>query len=64
MKINEEVIRLRKEHGLTQVECAKRACVGLRFLKELEQGKKTVRIDKVNCVLELFGKKIGVIDEE
>ena len=64
MKINKEVIKLRKEHNLTQVECAKRACVGLRFLKELEQGKKTVRVDKVNSVLELFGKTIGVIDEE
>ncbi len=63
MDIGQQVRELRKENGLNQVECAKRAGVGLRFLKELEQGKKTVRLDKVNCVLALFGKKTGVIDE-
>ena len=64
MNIGKEVIQLRKEYGLTQVECARRAGVGLRFLKELEHGKRTVRLDKVNCVLILFGKKVGVVDEQ
>ena len=34
--------------------------VGLRFVRDLEQGKKTLRLDKVNDVLALFGKEVGV----
>ena len=63
MEIGEVIRNFRKDYGLTQLDCAKRAGVGLRFLKELEQGKQTVRLDKVNCVLTLFGKKIGVVNE-
>ena len=45
----------RKKLGLTQVELAKRAGVGLRFIRELEQGKETLQINKINQVLFLFG---------
>ena len=41
--------------GLTQEQLAAKAGVGLRFLRELEQGKSTLRIDKINQVLALFG---------
>lgn len=41
--------------GLTQEELAEKAGVGLRFLRELEQGKESLRMDKVNQVLALFG---------
>lgn len=51
----------RKKLGLTQVELAERAGVGLRFARELEQGKKTLRIDKVNQVLYLFGSELGPV---
>lgn len=51
----------RKQLNLTQVELAERAGVGLRFVRELEQGKQSVRLDKVNQVLALFGSQIGVI---
>ncbi|AZI69446.1 helix-turn-helix transcriptional regulator [Cloacibacterium normanense] len=51
----------RKQLKLTQSELAERAGVGLRFIRELEQGKQTVRLDKVNQVLALFGSKMGVI---
>lgn len=51
----------RKQIGITQVELAERAGVGLRFVRELEQGKPTVRLDKVNQVLVLFGAEVGVI---
>jgi y4mF family transcriptional regulator len=51
---------MRKAAGLTQVELAERAGVGLRFLRELEQGKPTVRLDKVNQVLALFGCELAV----
>ena len=37
------------------------AGVGLRFVRELEQGKKTLRLDKVNQVLALFGAEVGVV---
>ncbi|MFC3563169.1 helix-turn-helix transcriptional regulator [Pedobacter jamesrossensis] len=53
----------RKELGLTQEDLALNAGVGLRFVRDLEQGKKTLRLDKVNDVLALFGKEVGVIDQ-
>lgn len=45
----------RKKLGLTQEEFAMRAGLGLRFVRELEQGKKTLRLDKVNQALAMFG---------
>ena len=51
----------RKQLKLTQPELAERAGVGLRFIRELEQRKQTVRLDKVNQVLALFGSEMGVI---
>jgi y4mF family transcriptional regulator len=51
----------RKSLGLTQVELAKRAGVGLRFVRNLEQGKNDLRMDKVNDVLALFGHELGPV---
>lgn len=45
----------REEAGLTQKEFAMRSGLGLRFVRELEQGKETVRLDKVNQALAMFG---------
>jgi len=45
----------RKKAGLTQEEFAFRSGLGLRFVRELEQGKETVRLDKVNQALAMFG---------
>ena len=53
--IGEFVKRKRKEVGLTQAEFALRSGLGLRFVRELEQGKETVRLDKVNQALAIFG---------
>lgn len=50
-----QIKELRKKIGLTQVEFAKRVGVGLRFLRELEQGKTTVRMDKLTQVLDFLG---------
>ena len=55
------VKEMRKQFGLTQVDLAAKAGVGLRFVRELEQGKETLRLDKVNQVLLLFGQKVGPI---
>jgi len=45
----------RKAAGLTQEEFAVRSGLGLRFVRELEQGKETARMDKVNQALAMFG---------
>ncbi len=49
---------MRKRYDLTQVDLSEKAGVGLRFVRELEQGKQTLRIDKVNQVLILFGAEL------
>ena len=54
-KIAEFIKQKRKEAGLTQEDFAIRSGLGLRFVRELEQGKETVRMDKVNQALSLFG---------
>ena len=51
----------RKKIGITQIELARKAGVGLRFIRDLEQGKKTLRLDKVNKVLGLFGHQLGPV---
>lgn len=48
----------RKQYGLTQVDLSVKSGVGLRFVRELEQGKTTLRLDKVNQVLALFGAEM------
>lgn len=58
--ISTRIKQIRKEAGLTQKELAYRVGVGLRFLRELEQGKPTVRMDKVLEVLDFLGYHIGV----
>ena len=54
-KIGMFIKEKRKEAGLTQKEFAIRSGLGLRFVRELEQGKETVRMDKVNQALAMFG---------
>jgi len=54
----------RKNLKITQEELAFKAGVGLRFVRELEQGKTTLKLDKVNQVLGLFGSEVGVIRKE
>lgn len=51
----------RRQLGLTQPELAAKAGVGLRFIREIEQGKTTLRMDKVNQVLKLFGCELGAV---
>lgn len=45
----------RRAANLTQEEFALRSGLGLKFVRDLEQGKKTVRMDKVNQALNMFG---------
>ena len=53
-KIAEFVKKSRRAAGLTQEEFASRSGLGLRFVRDLEQGKETVRMDKVNVALAMF----------
>lgn len=56
-------VRLRRlSAGLTQQQLGELAGVGKRFVVELEGGKPTIRLDKVNLVLAVFGKRVGVED--
>ena len=59
--LSKYVNAMRKQYNLTQVELSEKSGVGLRLVRELEQGKQTLRLDKVNQILNLFGSEIGVV---
>ena len=61
MSLSEYVKQMRRQYALTQTDLAEKAGVGLRFVRELEQGKQTLRIDKVNQVLSLFGAHLAPV---
>jgi y4mF family transcriptional regulator len=61
MNLSNHVKQKRKQYKLTQPELALKAGVGLRFVRNLEQGKTTLRMDKVNDVLRLFGETLGPV---
>ncbi|MDD6311964.1 MAG: helix-turn-helix domain-containing protein [Firmicutes bacterium] len=62
--IAEFVKKSRREAGLTQEEFAMRSGLGLRFVRDLEQGKTTVRMDKVNVALGMFGMEAAPARKE
>lgn len=51
----------RKRNHLTQEALALRAGVGLRFIRDVEQGKASLRLDTLNQVLALFGYEVGPV---
>ena len=55
---------MRKQYGLTQEQLAAKSGVGIRLLRELESDKPTLRMDKVNMVLEMFGTQLGVVSKD
>ena len=59
--LSKYVKAMRKQYNLTQVGLSEKSGVGLRLVRELEQGKQTLRLDKVNQILNLFGSKVGVV---
>jgi y4mF family transcriptional regulator len=59
MTLSDFLKNKRKQFNLTQQQLAEKAGVGLRFIRDLEQGKTTLRMDKVNQVLKLFGQELG-----
>lgn len=64
MSLSEYIKVQRKQYQLTQEQLAERSGVGLRFVREMEQGKATLRMDKVNQVLALFGAELGPVQLE
>ena len=58
MVLGEYIRKKRDLHNLTQLELAERSGVGVRFVRDLERGKPTVQLDKVNLVLALFGEEL------
>ena len=59
--LSKYVKAMRKQYNLTQVELSEKSGVGLRLVRELEQGKQTLCLDKVNQILNLFGSEVGVV---
>lgn len=63
-KLSKFVKEQRKMYHLTQVDLSEKSGVGLRFVRDLEQGKPTLRMDKVNIVLDMFGAELGPVKKE
>jgi y4mF family transcriptional regulator len=59
MTLSDFLKEKRKKLKLTQPQLAEKSGVGIRFIRDLEQGKTTLRMDKVNQVLKLFGMELG-----
>ena len=62
--LNTFVRMKRKSLKMTQLEMSEKSGVGLRFIRELERGKETLKMDKVNQVLNLFGYQLGAVASE
>ena len=54
---------LLKQYNLTQEELSLKSGVGLRFVRDLEQGKETLRLDKVNQLLDFFNYEMVAIQK-
>ena len=59
IELQKYIKQMRKQYHLTQVDLSEKSGVGLRFVRELEQGKQSLRMDKVNQVLSLFGSELA-----
>ncbi len=63
-KLSKFVKEQRKLYRLTQVDLSEKSGVGLRFVRDLEQGKPSLRMDKVNQVLDMFGAELRPVKKE
>jgi y4mF family transcriptional regulator len=59
--LSKYIKQMRKQYRLRQVDLSDKSGVGLRFVRELEQGKQSLRMDKVNQVLSLFGAELAPV---
>jgi y4mF family transcriptional regulator len=56
--ISKVIKEKRKAHNLTQLDLSQKSGLGLRLIREIEQGKTSMRMDKVNQLLDLFGMEL------
>lgn len=61
---HEQLSARRRELGLRQVDVAELAGVSERFVRQLESGKESVRLDKVAPVLEVLGLRLALLPVE
>ena len=59
-----KVQELRKKSGLTQVEFAKRVGVGLRLVRDFEQDRRGIRLDKLNQILKFLGHHLEIVSNQ
>lgn len=64
MNLSQFLKHKRKENDLTQEQLSAKSGVGLRLVREIEQGKATMRMDKVNQILALFGAELSVMEKK
>ncbi len=62
--ISQYIKQKRKQYGLTQEDLSLKAGVGLRLIREIEQGKTTMRMDKVQQILDLFGARLTIQEKQ
>jgi y4mF family transcriptional regulator len=62
--ISQYIKHKRKQHALTQEDLSQKAGVGLRLIREIEQGKTTMRMDKVQQILDLFGARLTIQEKQ
>ncbi len=63
-KISHYIKQKRKRHSLTQQDLSMKSGVGLRLIREIEQGKTTMRMDKVQQILDLFGASLTIQEKQ
>lgn len=61
--LSDTVKKQRKKYGMTQEELSMKSGVGLRFVRDLEQGKASLRLDKVNRLLEFFNYEMVAVSK-
>jgi y4mF family transcriptional regulator len=63
MNLIAQFVRVRRKSlHLTQIQLAEKAGVGIRFIRDLEQGKESIRLDKANAVLAMFSHEAGPVE--
>lgn len=63
LSLSATVKMLRKQYNITQEELSLKSSVGLRFVRDLEQGKKSLQLDKVNQLLDFFNYEMVAVSK-
>lgn len=61
---SEQIVARRREVGLRQADLAQLAEVSERFVREVEAGKASVRLDKLRPVLDVLGLELALRPRE